>query len=71
MRVLGGVRLEHGVCETLGDHRLAMSLAVAGLVGPGVDVVGADCADVSYPTFWRDVRSLGGTVDGLDAGVEA
>ena len=69
LRVLGGARLEHAVCETLGDHRLAMSLAVAGLVGPGADVVGADCAVVSYPSFWRHVRTVGGEVDGVDEGV--
>ena len=31
LRVLGGARLERATCETLGDHRLAMGLAVAGL----------------------------------------
>ena len=39
--------------------------------GPGVDVVGADCAVVSYPRFWRDARALGGSVDGVDAGTDA
>ena len=33
LRVLGGPALEHATCETLGDHRLAMGLAVAGLAG--------------------------------------
>jgi 3-phosphoshikimate 1-carboxyvinyltransferase len=70
MRVLGGARLEHAVCETLADHRLAMSLAVAGLVGPGVDIVGADCASVSYPRFWQDVRALGGSVGGMPTGAD-
>ena len=31
LRVLGGAALEQATCETLGDHRLAMGLAVAGL----------------------------------------
>jgi 3-phosphoshikimate 1-carboxyvinyltransferase len=70
LRVLGGARREHATCETLGDHRLAMSLAVAGLAGAGVDVLGADCAVVSYPSFWQDVRALGGSVAGVDEGVE-
>ena len=68
LRVLGGAKLEHAACETLGDHRLAMSLAVAGLVGPGVDVIGADCAVVSYPPFWRDIQALGGSISGIDTG---
>jgi 3-phosphoshikimate 1-carboxyvinyltransferase len=70
LRVLGGARLERAACETLGDHRVAMSLAVAGLAGAGVDVIGADCAVVSYPTFWHHVRSVGGAVDGVDEGVD-
>jgi 3-phosphoshikimate 1-carboxyvinyltransferase len=62
LRVLGGATLEHATCETLGDHRLAMSLAVAGLTGAGVDVIDASCADVSYPGFWDQIRAVGGAV---------
>jgi 3-phosphoshikimate 1-carboxyvinyltransferase len=66
LRVLGGASLEHATCETLGDHRLAMGLAVAGLAGAGVDVVDAGCAAVSYPGFWRQVREVGGSVEGVE-----
>ena len=70
LRVLGGAALEAATCETLGDHRLAMSLAVAGLAGAGVDVVDAGCAVVSYPGFWQQVRAVGGTVALSDEGVD-
>jgi len=39
------------------DHRLAMSLAVAGLVAKGETTIKhAQVAQVSYPTFWRDLQ---------------
>lgn len=70
LRVIGGASLESAACETLGDHRLAMSLAVAGLAGAGVDVIDAGCAVVSYPGFWQQIRSVGGTVVLSDEGVD-
>jgi len=70
LRVLGGPALEHATCETLGDHRLAMGLAVAGLAGAGVDVIDPNCAVVSYPGFWQQVRAVGGSVALSDEGVD-
>jgi len=65
LRVLGGAALEQATCETLGDHRLAMGLAVAGLAGAGVDVIDPHCATVSYPGFWQQVQQVGGSVEGV------
>jgi len=65
LRVLGGAALERATCETLGDHRLAMGLAVAGLAGAGVDVIDPQCAVVSYPGFWQQVQQVGGSVEGV------
>ena len=46
-------------CESHGDHRLAMSMAVAGLLAGGETTVhGAADASVSYPQFWQDLESL-------------
>ncbi|MHB9111908.1 MAG: 3-phosphoshikimate 1-carboxyvinyltransferase [Thermoleophilia bacterium] len=51
---LGGIFRSHG------DHRMAMLGAVAGLVSrDGVQVEGFDCISVSYPTFLKDLESLG------------
>ena len=45
--------------QSHGDHRLAMSLGVAGLLAKGeTEVRGAEAAGISYPTFWRDLRAL-------------
>jgi 3-phosphoshikimate 1-carboxyvinyltransferase len=53
----GGLR--GGVIEAHGDHRLAMLGAVAGLASrEGVEVVGMEAADVSYPGFAGDIAAL-------------
>jgi 3-phosphoshikimate 1-carboxyvinyltransferase len=55
----GGLR--GGVIDSLGDHRLAMMGAVAGLASAeGVEVLGMDAAAVSYPGFGADLRELAG-----------
>jgi 3-phosphoshikimate 1-carboxyvinyltransferase len=41
------------------DHRLAMSLAIAGLVAEGNTIIrNAEVAEVSYPTFWEELDRL-------------
>lgn len=41
-----------------GDHRIAMSLALAGLRRPGVAVTSPGVVSKSYPGFWRDLELL-------------
>lgn len=50
----------HGAeIEPHGDHRIAMAFAVAGLAAEGATVIReADCAGVSYPTFFEDLNRL-------------
>ena len=46
-------------CQSHGDHRLAMSMAVAGLLADGETTVhGAADASVSYPEFWQHLDLL-------------
>ncbi len=40
------------------DHRIAMSLALVGLVRPGVVVGAPEVVAKSYPAFWSDLESL-------------
>ena len=40
------------------DHRVAMALAVAGTVVPGVRIASADCVAKSWPEFWPAWRAL-------------
>ncbi len=43
-----------------GDHRIAMSLAVAGLRRPGIRVAHPEVVGKSYPGFWADLDRLVG-----------
>ena len=41
------------------DHRLAMALAIAGLVTAGdTAIVAADSVVISYPAFWDHLATL-------------
>jgi 3-phosphoshikimate 1-carboxyvinyltransferase len=57
--VTGTGGLRGGRIDAHGDHRLALLGAVAGLASEdGVEVVGMEAADVSYPGFVDDVARL-------------
>ena len=61
MIIHGTGRLHGAAVASHGDHRLAMSLAVAGLAASGETTIhGAAAASVSYPTFWQRLASLAG-----------
>ena len=60
LEVDGPTPLHGAALDSLGDHRLAMTWAVAGLVAEGpVTIERFDAVDVSYPGFRRDLSSLG------------
>ena len=55
MAIDGGTGLEGAEIESFGDHRIAMSFAVAGLIASGPTVIkDAECVEISYPGFWDD-----------------
>ncbi|HEY7829979.1 MAG TPA: 3-phosphoshikimate 1-carboxyvinyltransferase [Solirubrobacteraceae bacterium] len=57
--VSGSGGLRGGVIDAHGDHRLAMMGAVAGLASrEGVEVIGMEAAEVSYPGFVADLERL-------------
>jgi len=59
MVIQGVGRLKGGACGSHGDHRLAMTLAVAGLLAQGETVVrGAEASSISYPGFWNHLEKL-------------
>ena len=56
--VHGGPPVRGGVARSHGDHRIAMSLAVAGLVARSpVRIEGWEAVATSYPGFEEDLRS--------------
>lgn len=59
MAIHGGSRLRGAATESAGDHRLAMTLAIAGLLAEGSTSIGeAESVEVSYPSFWADLDRL-------------
>ena len=60
MIVRGPTQLKGALCRSHGDHRLAMTLGVAGLLAQDETLIyDHECVDVSYPGFWEDLESLG------------
>ena len=58
MMIEGGSNLAGTEVESHGDHRIAMSMAVAGLIADGATTIGeSEAADVSYPTFWGELEN--------------
>jgi 3-phosphoshikimate 1-carboxyvinyltransferase len=60
MIIHGGQPLHGAVVDSHLDHRVAMSLAIAGTICDGpLDIQGAECVNISYPEFYEDLYSLG------------
>lgn len=60
LRIRGVRQLKGARLSSYGDHRMAMALAIAGLVARGETVIdGAESIQVSYPSFVEDMRKLG------------
>ncbi len=63
LRIAGRIagKLHGAEIEPHGDHRIAMAFAVAGLAAEGETIINdADCAGVSYPTFFAELKRLAG-----------
>ncbi len=59
MVIEGGRPLTGTVCQSHGDHRIAMAMAVAGLAAEGQTVVkGADSVNISFPGFNDALKSI-------------
>lgn len=52
----------HGChCQSYGDHRIAMAVAVAGLIAEGETIIrGSECVDISFPGFFEAIGELVG-----------
>lgn len=59
MIIHGGRPLHGAQVDSHLDHRIAMSLAVAGTICDGdLDIINGECVNISYPTFYEDLYSL-------------
>ncbi len=62
LRIEGGTRLRGAEVSSGGDHRMAMSLVIAGLLADGETVVeDTDCIATSFPGFLTAVNDLAGS----------
>jgi 3-phosphoshikimate 1-carboxyvinyltransferase len=51
-------RLKAGRVDSHDDHRMAMLFALAGALGDGAEIAGADSVSISYPGFWADLERV-------------
>jgi 3-phosphoshikimate 1-carboxyvinyltransferase len=59
MVITGVEQLRKGTVSSHGDHRIAMSLAVAALSARGeVTIVDTACTETSFPGFWELLENL-------------
>ena len=55
----GPTELSGATVDSFGDHRLALTFAIAGLVATGPTTIrGADSVAISYPTFFADLERI-------------
>ena len=63
MIVAGGAALHGAEIESRGDHRIAMSAALLGMLADGETTIdGAEAVDTSFPGFVALMRSLGADI---------
>ncbi|MDB4470649.1 3-phosphoshikimate 1-carboxyvinyltransferase [Deltaproteobacteria bacterium] len=59
MRITGGQALSGGTVSSFGDHRIAMSMAVAALRAEAeVLIEDTGCTATSFPNFWELLQSI-------------
>jgi 3-phosphoshikimate 1-carboxyvinyltransferase len=57
-KIIGPTVLKGNVCDSYGDHRIAMALSIAGCVADGETVIkGRECVDISFPGFWDIIKN--------------
>jgi len=59
--VEGPTTLKGNICESFGDHRIGMALAIAGVIAEGKTTLAeSECIDVSFPEFTGILRRICG-----------
>jgi 3-phosphoshikimate 1-carboxyvinyltransferase len=59
LKIVGPTKLKGAIINSWGDHRIAMALAVAGLVASGETVIqDSQWADISFPGFFKLLNQL-------------
>lgn len=59
LNIKGGSPLKGSEIESYGDHRIAMAMAIAGLVAEGTTTIhGVSSVNISFPGFFQHLRKL-------------
>ncbi len=59
MIINGSQQLEGNICDSWGDHRIAMSLAIAATLSSGETTINnSECVNISYPEFFDTLSVL-------------
>lgn len=62
LEIDGGDRAVTGTVASRGDHRIAMAFGVLGaLPGNSIELDDRECAQVSYPGFWKELERVTGS----------
>ncbi|MBQ5418502.1 MAG: 3-phosphoshikimate 1-carboxyvinyltransferase [Selenomonas sp.] len=54
----GGAKIKRAAAFSYDDHRIAMSLAILGTVGAGVEIENPQCVNISYPEFYQTLEEI-------------
>ena len=59
--IKGPTKLKGCTCESFGDHRIGMALAIAGAIAEGkTTILESECIDISFPSFTGLLRKICG-----------
>ncbi|NLP10748.1 3-phosphoshikimate 1-carboxyvinyltransferase, partial [bacterium] len=57
--ITGPTPLHGAEIDSFGDHRIAMSFAIAGLLAAGETVIkGSECVTISFPGFFNSLEKV-------------
>jgi 3-phosphoshikimate 1-carboxyvinyltransferase len=66
LRIEGPTKLKGNICESFGDHRIGMALAIAGIIAEGTTTIeGSEFINISFPEFTEILGGICGT-DNVD-----
>lgn len=63
LKIIGPNKIIGNTCNSFNDHRIAMTLGIAGTIcDTMITIEGAEAINKSYPHFFKDLQSLGAVI---------